>query len=145
MKTQRPMVNGHVRRCVLDSGGLTALCGGSAAARADLYWVLGFAHGIRIPTPILAECTTGDSGRDAEVNRILNILGRGSAVIVAPTEETARRAGRLRYLARTDDGIDALVAAEAIGDGTKSVVLTSDPKDLQRLLIRSHNVMIWKV
>lgn len=137
--------NEHVRRCVLDSGGLTALCGMSAVARGELYWVLEFGDGIRVPTPILAECTTGDGGRDAEVNRILRVLGGAAAAIVAPTEETARRAGRLRFRARTDDGIDALVAAEAVGDGTKAVVLTSDPDDLRKLLVRHPHVLIRKV
>jgi len=65
--------------------------------------------------------------------------------MAAPTEETARRAGRLRFLARSDDGIDALVAAEAVGDGSPAVVLTSDPDDLRRLLVRDPQVHVRKV
>lgn len=132
-------------RCILDSGGLSSLCGGSHRARADLKWVVGFADGIRIPTPVLVECTTGDGTRDAEVNRVLGVLARAEGVMVAPAEETARRAGRLRFLARSDDGIDALVAAEAIGDGSPAVVLTSDPDDLRRLLVRDPQVHVRKV
>lgn len=132
-------------RCVLDSGGLSALCGGSRAARALMNWVADHRSGTRIPTPVLVECTTGDGPRDAEVNRVLGVLARAEGVLVAPTEETARRAGRLRFLARSDDGIDALVAAEAVGDGSPSVVLTSDPDDLRRLLARDPQVHVRKV
>jgi len=145
MKRKRRVAPVVRRRCILDSGGLSALCGGSSAARIELYWVASHADGVRIPTPILAECTTGDGARDAEVNRILGVLGKLDAMIIAPTEETARRAGRLRFLARTDDGIDALVAAEAVGDGTDAIVVTSDPDDLRRLLIRDPQVQIRRV
>ena len=86
------------------------------------------------PTPVLVESTTGDGGRDAEVDRILGVLERAVSVLQAPDELTARRAGRLRYLAKSDDGIDALVAAAAVGDGSPAALLTSDPDDLQRLL-----------
>ena len=132
-------------RCVLDSGGLTALGGGSHDARGLLRWVADHRGRARVPTPVLVECTTGDGARDAEVNRVLGFLARAEAVIVAPDEETARRAGRLRFLARSDDGIDALVAAEAIGDGSPAVVLTSDPDDLRRLLVRDPQVHVRKV
>jgi len=132
-------------RCVLDSGGLSALCGGSQDARGLLKWVALSGSAVRIPTPILAECTTGDGARDAEVNRVLRILGTAEAIISPPSEATARLAGRLRFLARTDDGIDALVAAEAVGDGTAAIVLTSDPHDLRRLLVRAPHVSIQTV
>ena len=132
-------------RFILDSGGLTALCGGSHHARRLLYWVVDHSGRTRIPTPVLVECTTGDGARDAEVNRVLGVLARAEGVMAAPTEETARRAGRLRFLARSDDGIDALVAAEAVGDGSPAVVLTSDPDDLRRLLVRDPQVHVRKV
>jgi len=132
-------------RCVLDSGGLTALVGRSADARALLRWVVEHAVRVRIPVAILSECVTGDGARDAEVNRILGMLERAEAALVAADELVARHAGRLRYLARGDDGIDAIVAACAVGDGSPAVVLTSDPADMQRLLSRSRNVTIRKV
>ena len=144
MKRKRRTTARHTR-CVLDSGGLTALCGGSDTARGLLYWVAGHRGRTRVPTPILVECTTGDGARDAEVNRVLGFLARAEAVIIAPNEATARRAGRLRFLARSDDGIDALVAAEAVDDGSPSVVLTSDPDDLRRLLVRDPQVHVRKV
>lgn len=132
-------------RCVLDSGGLTALVGGSQHARAWLRWVVEHEGTIVIPTPVLVESTTGDGARDAEVNRILGILERAAGVLAAPDEHTARRAGRLRFLARSDDGVDALVAAAAVADGAPAVVLTSDPEDLERLLVREPQVQVRRV
>jgi hypothetical protein len=130
---------------VLDSGGLTALVGGSQRAREWLRWLVEHDGVICVPTPILVESTTGDGGRDAEVNRILGVLQRATSVLQAPDEATARRAGRLRYLAKSDDGIDALVAAAAVGDGSPAVVLTSDPDDLERLLQHDRNVSVRAV
>lgn len=132
-------------RCVLDSGGLTALVGGSQRAREWLRWLVEHDGAICVPTPVLVESTTGDSGRDAEVDRILAILERAASVLHAPDESTARRAGRLRYLARSDDGVDALVAAAAVGDGSPAVLLTSDPEDLERLLQNDQNVSVRPV
>jgi predicted nucleic acid-binding protein len=121
-------------RCVLDSGGLTALVGGSHRAREWLRWLVDHDGAICVPTPVLVESTTGDGARDAEVNRILAVLQRAADVLEAPTEMTARCAGGLRHRAKGDDGIDALVAAAAVGDGSPAVLLTSGPDDLGRLL-----------
>lgn len=134
-KVQRP-------RCVLDSGGLSALLGGSLRAREWLRWVFDHDGSICVPTPVLVESTTGAAGRDAEVNRILGVLQRAANVLQAPDESTARRAGRLRFLAKSDDGIDALVASAAVGDGSAAVVLTSDPHDLERVLQNVRHVHI---
>jgi hypothetical protein len=132
-------------RCVLDSGGLSALVGGSQRARQWLRWVIEHEGSIQVPTPVLVESTTGDGARDAEVNRVLGILERVAAVLQAPDEIIARRAGRLRFLARSDDGIDALVAAAAVGDGSPVILLTSDLDDLARLLERDPQVHVRKV
>jgi len=132
-------------RCVLDSGGLTALVGGSARAREWLRWVVTHEGAVVVPIPILVECTTGDGGRDAEANRVLGILEQAGGVFESPDERTARRAGRLRFLARADDGIDALVAASADGDGSPTVLLTSDPSDLEHLLRATPHVHVRKV
>jgi hypothetical protein len=136
-KIQRPRP-----RCLLDSGGLTALVGSSQRAREWLRWVVEHDGAICVPTPVLVESTTGDGGRDAEVNRILGVLERAAGVLQAPDEWTARRAGRLRYLAKSDDGVDALVAAAAVWDGSPAVVLTSDPDDLERLLRHERHVSV---
>jgi len=132
-------------RCVLDSGGLTALVGSSHVARAWLRWVIEHDGHVQVPTPALVESTTGDGARDAEVNRVLTVLEKHAAVLQAPDESVARRAGRLRFLARSDDGIDALVAAAASADGSAAVLLTSDPDDLGRLLRDEPNVHVRKV
>lgn len=76
------------------------------------------------------------------MNRVLGVLERAARVLLAPDEATARRAGGLRFLARSDDGIDALVAACAVGDGSPAVLLTSDPGDLERLLQREPQVTV---
>ena len=135
----------HPPRCVIDSGGLAALVGGSLRARGWLRWVIEHDGSICVPTPILVESTTGDRARDAEVNRILGVLQRAATVLQAPDESTARRAGRLRYLAKTDAGIDALVAAATVGDGSPAVVLTSDSNDLDRLLQNDRRVSVRAV
>jgi hypothetical protein len=132
-------------RIVLDSGGLTALAGGSHRAREWVRWVVEHEGNICVPTPVLVDSTTGDGGRDAEVNRILGILQRAMAVIEAPDELVARRAGRLRYRAGSDDGVDALVASSAIGNGGATVLLTSDPGDLERLLVDEPHVHVRAV
>lgn len=132
-------------RCVLDSGGLTALRGASQRARAWLRWVVEHGGQVIVPTPILVEVTTGDAGRDAEVNRVLRGLERAAGVLRAPDEATARLAGRLRFRARGDDGIDALVAAAAASDASASVILTSDPDDLSRLLADQPQVAVRRV
>lgn len=109
--------------------------GGSQRARAWQRWTVENTGMIRVPTPVLVGSTTGDARRDAEVNRILGVLERAAAAVLeVPGEATARLAGRPRFRAGSDDGIDALVAAAAISDGSPAVLLTSDPHDLATLL-----------
>lgn len=132
-------------RCVLDSGGVTALVGPSQRARAWLRWIAEHDGAIDVPVAVLVEIITGDAGRDAEVNRVLDVLARAGAGLSRPDEMTARRAGALRFRARSDDGVDALIAAAAIGDDTPCVLLTSDPDDLSRLLVRHAKVEVVRV
>ncbi len=100
---------------------------------------------MQIPTAVQVECTTGSGARDAELNRILRILLGEEARLVGADEETARRAGALRYAARGDDGVDALVAAVALGDGSPAMVLTQDPRDLRRLVAGASRVAVRTV
>jgi hypothetical protein len=132
-------------RIVLDSGGLSALVGGSHVAREWLRWVVEHEGAVCVPTPILVESTTGDGARDAEINRVLAVLERAAVALDAPGEATARLAGKLRFAAKSDDGIDALVAAAAVGEGAPAVLLTSDPRDLEHLLKRQTHVYVRKV
>ncbi|MBI4704581.1 MAG: PIN domain-containing protein [Deltaproteobacteria bacterium] len=140
MRRRRSALPPRLPRCVLDSGGLSALIDGSQHARAG--WVVEHQGSVLVPTPVLVETITGEPGRDAEVNRVLGAFVRAGGVLVAPDEGTARRAGALRFRARTDDGIDALVAAAALGDGGACVLLTSDPDDLSRLLQHAPQVAV---
>jgi hypothetical protein len=127
-------------RCVLDSGGISALTGRSQRARAWLRWLAVHGGKVIVPAAVLSECTTGDPGRDAETNRVL------TALQVRDTKEPiARLAGALRFEARTDDGIDALVAAEAAAAGVPTVLLTSDAGDLRRLLADQRHVKVTAV
>lgn len=130
---------------MLDSGALSALCGSSQHARRWLRWIVEHDGRITVPTAILVESTTGDLGRDAEINRILGVLGRASAALVASDEAIARRAARLSYRAKTDDGIDPLVAATTAADRSPCVLLTSDPDDLERLLAGEPHVSVVRV
>ena len=110
-----------------------------------LQWVIENVGTIVVPAPILVECTTGDGGRDAEVNRVLGALETSGGSVESTSTEIARLAGALRYRARTDDGIDAIVAAAAARDGATTVLLTSDPHDLERLLANCPQVHVIKV
>jgi predicted nucleic acid-binding protein len=87
-----------------------------------------------------------ESEYDFLMERVTATIDHGAAgQMVAPDETTARRAGELRYRARSDDGIDALVAAAAVGDGSPAVLLTSDPDDLERLLGSEPQVSVQRV
>jgi predicted nucleic acid-binding protein len=132
------------RRCVLDSGGLTALLGRSQRSRAWFRWVVEHEGDVILPTAVLVETVTGDGARDAEVNRVVNILAEVGRLL-ASDESLCRLAGRLRYRASTDDGIDALVAAVAAAEAVPTVVLTSDPVDLSRLLVECPGVTVITV
>jgi predicted nucleic acid-binding protein len=132
-------------RVVLDSGALSALLGRSQRARGWLRWVVEQGGTVVVPAPVLVECTTGNGARDAEINRVLRILVEVAAAVRPAGEATARRAGALRHRAGSDDGIDALLAAEAVGEGGATVLLTSDPADLQRLLMDAPQVAVRAV
>ena len=94
-----------------------------------------------IPTVVLAEAITGRA-HDAPVNQAVKRLGT-----VGTTEPTARRAGRLRFAVqrsgarRVPSGIAAIVAAHA-SDCERSVVFTTDPTELRRLLADSPRIII---
>lgn len=141
----RELVNDKTRRLVIDSGGLSALCEGTQSSRIWLEALRAFKGRIELPVVTLAESTCGDSGRDARTNRFLAMLRSLGHVPIVCDELLARRAGKLRHAARSDDGIDAIVAAIAAGDGSRAMLLTSDPHDLSMLLARNANVKIVRV
>ena len=90
-----------------------------------------------VPAVVVAETVRGAGPRDARVNLIL----RGVSEITPTTEDRARLAGALLGAAQSDDTIDALVVAEAVGRGG-GVILTGDPADLRRLAAGHPEVVI---
>ncbi len=94
-----------------------------------------------IPTVVLSEVITGRA-EDAPTNQAVNRVGT-----VDTDQLVARRAGLLRYRAersagrRPPGGIDAIVAAHAVGAGG-GVVFTTDPSDLRRLLVDHAHIRV---
>lgn len=116
-------------RIVLDAGAVLALARGDVQARARLREALSNRpYVVVLPTPVLAQVHRG--GRDhAQVDRVIAAVD----ALVAPGEEVARRAGELMARTGTTDAVDAMVAAEALA-AAPSIVLTSDPADIRRLI-----------
>jgi hypothetical protein len=84
---------------------------------------------------VLVESTDGTPRTDANVNRFLKSCDVDTSV----PEATARRAGRLRGLARRGSPVDALVVAISEPGST---VLTSDRDDLEALAAHAVDVTI---
>jgi hypothetical protein len=84
---------------------------------------------------VLVESTDGTPRTDANVNRFLKSCDVDTSV----PEATARRAGRLRALARRGSPVDALVVAIS---EPASTVLTSDRDDLEALAAHAVDVTI---
>jgi predicted nucleic acid-binding protein len=116
-------------RIVLDSGALSALAEESRTFRVALREALRKRASVVVPTAVIAEATTGDHRRDANVNRTLKQVS-----LVALDPRLARSAAALRHAhKRAGAGtIDAIVVATAdLVPGTE--ILTSDPTDLRLL------------
>ncbi len=113
---------------MLDAGGILALSRGDGDARAALERARAEGYVVVIPTPVLAEVHRG--GRDrAHVDRVVNKVD----ALLPTSAETARRAGELLGASGSDDPVDAIVVAEALA-AVPSVIITSDPGDIRRLL-----------
>ena len=116
------------RRLILDSGAILGLARGDAVARAALELAVREGYVAVIPTPVLAQVHRGGHDR-ARIDRVVNAVGAA-----LPTSEAiARRAGELQAKTGTADVVDAIVVAEALAS-VPAVILTSDPRDLGRLL-----------
>ena len=91
-----------------------------------------------VPSPVLVECLQGDSGRDANANRLLS-----SCDIVTDIDEgLVRRAAGLRTRARRGSAIDALAVACAEPGGS---VLTGDPDDIRALAAHAIDVLVERI
>lgn len=121
---------------VLDSGGLSRLSQRTRRAAALLAALkdAGLWPAV-VPSMVLVESTDGTARTDANVNRFLKTCDVATAV----AEVTARRAGRLRALARRGSPVDALLVAIAEPGST---VLTSDRADLDALAAHAVDVAI---
>lgn len=121
---------------VLDSGAISRLSERSRVARSYIEELR--AAGLwppLVPIPVMIEALQGDAARDASANRLLKTC----EVIEQIPEGLARRAARLRRLARRGSAIDSLVVAMAEPGGS---VLTSDLRDLSALAQHAHDVAV---
>lgn len=91
-----------------------------------------------VPTPVLVECLTGDSARDALTHRFLKTCD----VVETIPERTARRAAWLRTRARRGSAVDAILVALAEPGGT---VLTGDTGDLAALAAHAEDVGVERI
>jgi len=127
-------------RIVLDSGALTALAEGNPSSRFALNSVLlNKGTVVLVPTAVIAEATTGDPGRDSNVNRALK-----KTRLIDLDAQTARAAAALRHAhkRRGPGTIDAIVVATA-DNIPGSEVVTTDPNDLRPLAsVRCHTRVV---
>jgi predicted nucleic acid-binding protein len=114
-------------RIILDSGALSALAAQKENIRVAVRKAVMAGAQIVVPAPVITETTTGDAGRDAQVNRVMK------ACYVLPLDEPlARAAGKLHQRKRSVGAIDSMVVACAdFIPGT--VVITGDVRDLAAL------------
>jgi predicted nucleic acid-binding protein len=78
-----------------------------------------------VPAPVVAQVSR--SPQQAQLRRFL------TGCVVVPLGETeAHEAGRLLGLTRTADVVDAVVVTTAFRQ--KAIILTSDPRDMERLV-----------
>lgn len=125
-------------RLILDSGAVIGWSRGDDRVRQHVREALKRGAVTTIPVVVLAETLRGGP-RDAAVNRVVKAVG------VAPTSPSiGRKAGH--RLGRTGgrNVADALVAAEAT-EVAGSVLLTSDPDDLNLLLADHADVRVVSI
>lgn len=124
---------------VLDSSAVTRLSERTqtAAALLTAFREKGLLPAV-VPSVVLVECVTGDNTRDALPNRFLKTCEIAEEI----SEQLARRAARLRTLAKQGSAVDALLVAVAEPGGT---VLTSDVGDLRVLAQRADKVGVERI
>lgn len=115
-------------RIILDSGALSAFSAEKGPIRITLRKAILAGAQIVLPAPVIAEATTGDAGRDAQVNQVIK-----ACEVLALDESLARAAGSLRYRKRSAGTIDAMVVACA-DSVPGSVIITGDVRDLTPLV-----------
>lgn len=130
-----PHVTGTV---LLDSGAITRVATGAGVAALLLRTLTERGWRLQVPAVVLAECLTGDAGRDANTNRVLRAIGSFS-----PTDHHhARAAAALRYRTGNPSVVAALIAEAALRVPGAVIVLTSDAGDLAALVGSSSKVRV---
>lgn len=121
---------------VLDSGGVSRLAARStrAAAIITVFKREGLWPPV-VPSVVLVECLSGRPDRDARTNQFLKTCD----VDVVLSEGRARRAARLRALAKAGSAVDAVAVAAAEPGGT---VYGGDVDDLRALAGHADDVMV---
>jgi PIN domain. len=92
-----------------------------------------------VPTAVLVESITGRGPRDAKTNRLLN-----TCEVVDLGESLARRAARLRTLARQGSAVDAIVVATAEDHGSR-LIITGDKDDLSSLAQHASSIEVLRI
>ena len=118
-------------RLILDTDSLHAWADGDDFVRAAILEARQRSVLVVVPVVVVAQAIRGGP-TDAPVNQALKQVGQFSPV----TLSLARQAGALLATTATTDVVDALVAAEALRL-LPSIILTSDPGDVRRL-VQSH-------
>jgi predicted nucleic acid-binding protein len=95
---------------------------------------------IQVPVVVVAETTRGNGPRDAAVN---HVIARCEPALPLDVP-TARVAGQLLGEAESSCTVDSIVVAEALAH-TPSIILTSDPGDIARLLGTRDGVIISSI
>lgn len=126
-------------RVVLDSGGVSWFAQRSPRTAAVITEMreAGLWPPV-VPAPVLVECLTGHSGRDAAANQLV----KACDVVSELPQALARRCARLRFAARRGSAVDAIVIGLAEPNG---VAFTSDPDDLSALAREATGVRVRAV
>lgn len=124
---------------ILDSGGVSFLAKRNQDAVAAIRALIRDGEWPPlVPSVVLAESITGRQRDDAAVNRLLKTCDVSEALPAS----LARRAGKLRHLARRGSAVDAIVVASAEPGG---VVLSGDVEDLGALSSHANAVRIERI
>ena len=110
---------------VYDAAVLVAADGNDRRAWAEHKARLEFGVVPSVPAPVLAQVSR--ALQQAQLRRFLC-----GCAVVPLGESEAHEAGRLLGKARTADVVDAVVVTIALRQ--KAIILTSDPKDIKRLV-----------
>ena len=123
---------------ILDAGAIIALSRDDLRAQSFVRSARGARSAFYLSVVVLTETLTGGP-RDATVHRVINAVNAELPL----SGLVARRAGRLLGETGSSAGaVDAIVAATAISV-RPSVILTTDPDDMRRLVSDHPEVTVY--